>query len=264
MSFLEKILLDKKLEVEELLRTNALESFQRSKLFNKKIVSVSEKIKSSKNLSVIAEIKKASPSKGVLRTEFNHLEIADIYSSSEVAAISILTDQIYFNGDIKYLNDIALRSDKPLLRKDFIIDEIQIFEARANGADLILLITEALSKEQILTLTKCAQGLGLEVLLELHSESQLEKIDFSINELIGVNNRNLETFVTDIESTVRLKKLLPSNVLLVSESGISSEDDVKRIKDAGCDAVLAGEIFMRSSDIAHRLGEFLKWCENAD
>lgn len=261
MNFLDEILEVKKDEIRKLRDKFSYSSFTGMEFFEKECHSLIEEIKSNKNnISIIAEIKKASPSKGTLIENFNHLKIADIYFENDVNAISVLTDKNFFKGDIQYLNDIAHIKVKPLLRKDFIIDEHQIFEAKANGADVILLIAEALSKQQINELTHAAYESGLEVLLELHSDLQIEKIDFNLNTLIGINNRNLETFVTDLKTTSELSKRIPDNVLLVSESGIKNEDDIKKLKDSGTNAILVGEHLMKSENIKDSILRLKEWC----
>ncbi len=261
MSILVKILKQKEKEVSSLKRKYSLKDFEVSPFFSNIGWSLMNSISTDKNLSIIAEVKKASPSKGLIRENFNHLEIAEAYFRNEVNGISILTDKKFFQGDIKFLQEIAAIKSKSLLRKDFIIDEHQVYEAKASGADVILLIAEALSKSRIKELSKTAFNVGLEVLLELHSENQLDKIDFGINKLIGINNRNLENFATDLNTTLRLKKLLPDNVVVVSESGISSKDDIKKLKDADVNAVLVGELLMRN-DIDTKLSELISWCKS--
>lgn len=260
MSILIKILKQKEKEVSSLKKKFTLKDFEASLYFSTIGWSLINSISSDKNLSIIAEIKKASPSKGLIRENFNHREIAEKYFQNEVNGISILTDKKFFQGDIKFLNEIAGIKSRPLLRKDFIIDEFQIYEAKANGADVILLIAEVLSKSRIKELSQKAFNVGLEVLLELHSESQLDKIDFGVNKLIGINNRNLEDFVTDIKTTIKLKNLLPENTIVVSESGITRKDDIDKLKDAGVNAILVGELLMRN-DINIILTELKNWCK---
>jgi indole-3-glycerol phosphate synthase len=261
MNFLDEILEVKKEEVKKLRGKYSYSSFTDSEFFGQKCLSFISAVKTNKEcISIIAEIKKASPSKGVLVENFNHLKIADAYFENEVDAISILTDQNFFKGDILYLRDIAKIKVKPLLRKDFIIDEFQVYEAKSNGADIILLIAEALSKVQIQELTHAALENNLEVLLELHSDLQFEKINFNLNSLIGINNRNLETFSTDINTTVKLSKCLPENVILVSESGIKNEDDIKRLKDTRTNAILVGEHLMKSKNIKDSIKQLKEWC----
>lgn len=263
MSFLDTILSVKRDEVKALRAASSLSDFERSEFFSKKTLSLIGSIHSAGGMGIIAEVKKASPSKGVLRQDFDPLHIASVYAESGVAGISVLTDKEFFRGSISYLNGIAMNKTCPLLRKDFIIDEFQIFEARANGADAILLIAEALDKSAIRALTETAYSLGLEVLLELHSENQLEKIDTGLNKLIGVNNRNLSTFATDIETTIKLRQILPEEITIVSESGIGGPDTLQRVKDAGCNAVLVGEYFMKQDDIGEAVTSFKEQCKYA-
>ena len=262
MNILTDILKSKKEEVARLKKRLSKRSFIDSEFYNEKSLSFYNQINGKGNIAVIAEIKKASPSKGLIKEDFNHLEIAETYFSHSVNAVSILTDHKYFKGEIGFLYEIAGIKQAPLLRKDFIIDEIQIYEAKANGADLILLICEALSKNQIEEFTNLASEIGLEVLLELHNENQLEKIDFGLNKIIGVNNRNLEDFSVDLSSTQKISTLLPHEVVLVSESGISKKEDIDYLKSVHTDAVLVGEHLMRSDNIDSSLDELRKWCTN--
>ncbi|MCA0386900.1 MAG: indole-3-glycerol phosphate synthase TrpC [Bacteroidetes bacterium] len=260
MNILEKIIAVKRDEIALLKKEVRVREYDELDLFYKPSISLIETIKNTNDISIIAEIKKASPSKGVINEDFDHLAIGKAYLANGADAISILTDEKFFQGSIKYLADIARIKTKPLLRKDFIIDEIQILQAKENGADAILLICEALSKTEVRKLTLTAQSMGLEVLLELHSAKQLDKIDPAIHPLVGVNNRDLESFKVDLKVTEKIRKLIPDDILLVSESGINSADDIKMIRNSGCDAILAGEHFMRSNSIAESLNEMKSWC----
>ncbi|MCF8240722.1 MAG: indole-3-glycerol phosphate synthase TrpC [Melioribacteraceae bacterium] len=262
MKILDEIIEVKKEEVKILRSKYTLSSFSDSEYFSKPGLSISAKIRSEENISIIAEIKKASPSKGTIRDNFNHMQVADAYINAGVSAISVLTDVNFFQGSIKFLNDIAGIKQIPLLRKDFIIDEYQVLEAKSNGADFVLLICEVLSKMQINDLTHAAIENDLEVLLELHSDNQLEKIDFTLNKLIGVNNRNLKDFSVDLKTTKLIKDNLPSDILVVSESGIGNESDIKFLKTSDIDAVLVGEHFMRSENIENSVNEMKRWCYN--
>lgn len=262
MNFLSKILEVKKAEVSELRKQFTLNSFKEMELFCKESVSFAAEVESNKNISIIAEIKKASPSKGVINNNFNHIEISRQYFSAGVNAVSILTDKQFFQGDIRYLKDIAHDKKAPLLRKDFIIDEYQIFEAKANGADMVLLISEALSKSQIHELTLAASECGLEALLEMHSLNQLDKIDFNLNKIIGVNNRNLEDFSVNLDTTLNLSKLIPDKNILVTESGIRSKQDIDFLRKARVDAILVGEYLMKNDNIKSKLEELKDWCKN--
>lgn len=260
MTILDKIISTKNEEVKILKQNYTYSRFNDSKFFENPRLSLSKALSSKGFISIIAEIKKASPSKGIIRENFNHLEIADIYFNNEVSAISILTDVNYFKGSINYLRDIADIKSAPLLRKDFIIDEYQVFEAKSNGADAILLICEALSKNQISELTLAAKENDLEVLLELHSEEQIVKIDFDINNIIGINNRDLSTFKVDIGSTEKIAEKLPESVIVVSESGIQSKQDLEYLRSFNTNAVLVGEHFMRSNSIGDSIKHFKEWC----
>jgi indole-3-glycerol phosphate synthase len=262
-TILDEILEVKKEEVQKLKQEYSLGSFKEMEFFESKTFKLSEKIKNNKNLSIIAEIKKASPSKGIIREDFNHLKIADIYFEQEVQAVSVLTDEKFFKGNIKFLSEIARIKNAPLLRKDFIIDEYQIFEARAFGADIILLICEALSQNQINELTHAANELNMEVLLELHSKNQIEKIDFGLNKIIGINNRNLEDFSVELKTTAAISKDIPNEVLLVSESGISKKNDINYLKNSTrTNAILVGEHLMKNKDIRSTLIELKDWIDD--
>ncbi|MCX7876500.1 MAG: indole-3-glycerol phosphate synthase TrpC [Melioribacteraceae bacterium] len=262
MNILEKILEAKKEEVLNLKNKFSQKSFEDSQFFNCHNFYFEKSISKKGQLNLIAEIKKASPSKGIIRENFNHIDISKIYFNNSVDAVSILTDRLFFMGDITFLKDIASIKKAPLLRKDFIIDEIQIFEAKSNGADAILLIAEILSSEQIKYFTNVAQEINLDVLLEIHSPKQLDKIDFSLNKIIGINNRNLETFNVNINTTFELLKLIPSDIITVSESGITSKNDIEKLKSKKINAVLVGEHFMKSNDIEKELQLFSNWCKN--
>jgi len=261
MNILNQILEVKKEEVSALKKIYSLNSFREMEFFNEEPLRLRTFINRNDHIAIIAEIKKASPSKGIIREDFNHLKIADIYFEQDLDAVSILTDKNFFKGDIQFLKDIARIKQVPLLRKDFIIDEFQVFESKANGADTILLISEALSKNQIADLTYAAEECGLDVLLELHSENQLEKIDFDVNKIIGINNRSLEDFTINLQTTTMLSEKIPNEVTLVAESGISNKDDIDFLKKAKIDAILVGEHLMASKDIKSKLSELKEWCQ---
>ncbi|GMU90206.1 MAG: indole-3-glycerol phosphate synthase [Chlorobiota bacterium] len=261
MNFLDKILEVKRREVAELHLKQKIREYPPDHLFNAPGFDLNEEINKASGIAIIAEVKKASPSKGVLREDFDHVAMATDYMNNGASALSILTDREFFQGDINYLADIAAIKTRPLLRKDFIIDELQIVEAKEAGADAILLISEALTKEEIAKLTRYAHSLSLGVLLELHSPGQLGKIDFGLNTLIGVNNRDLITFSTDLATTEKISGLVPAGVTLVSESGIRTKDDVRRVMNAGAKAVLVGEHFMRQSSPGEALAEMKRWAQ---
>lgn len=261
MSVLNKILKVKKEEVAKLHQSFTRNYFYDNDFYNRKRMSLSESLTKNGKINIITEVKKASPSKGILKENFNHLDIAKIYMSNCADAISVLTDKEFFLGDITFLKEISSIKTVPLLRKDFIIDEFQILEAKANGADAVLLIAEALSKNQINELSNIAEENDLEVLLEIHSEKQLDKIDFEKNKIIGINNRNLETFEVDLDTTVRIIPLLPDNIVVISESGISTKENIELLKSIYVDAILIGEHLMRSGELDKSLQQLNKWCK---
>jgi indole-3-glycerol phosphate synthase len=210
-------------------------------------------------IRIIAEVKKASPSKGIIRADFNPVDIALTYARNGAAAISVLTDEKYFMGSLDYLKDIrkALDMPLPLLRKDFILDEYQVYEARAAGADAILLITAILEREKLSRLLNLSHNLGMHCLVEVHDESELEIALDAGAGIIGINNRDLRTFKTDLEVTGRLSRLVPCDKITVSESGIKDKLDMEKLKSWYIDAVLIGESLMKSADIASAMKEFL-------
>ncbi len=201
---------------------------------------------------LIAEVKKASPSKGIIREDFNPLEIAQIYEDGGASALSILTEEQYFLGHPDYLQTIRKKVTLPLLQKDFILDELQVYEARAWGADAILLITALLEKGQIKDYFDLASELSLAVLVEVHTEKELETI-IEWAPIIGINNRDLTTFKTDLATTLRLLKTIPTDRTIVSESGIHKRQEVEDLGKAGVDAILVGESLMASERIDEKI-----------
>jgi indole-3-glycerol phosphate synthase len=198
--------------------------------------------------AVIAEIKKASPSKGVLRADFEPADIAQTYAEHGAACLSVLTDQQFFQGRIDYLKQARASCPLPVLRKDFIIDAYQVYEARAIGADAVLLIAACLDDAQLRDFEAIAHSLDMAVLVEVHDAAELTRALKLKTPLIGVNNRNLKTFEVSLDTTLTLRHELPADRLLVSESGIQSRDDVLRLAAAGVNAFLVGESFMRADD----------------
>ncbi|ANE47963.1 indole-3-glycerol phosphate synthase [Paenibacillus swuensis] len=210
-----------------------------------------------RSMGLIAEVKKASPSKGLIRRAFYHTDIAISYENAGADCISVLTDETYFKGSNDYLTDIRTTVNVPLLRKDFIIDHTQIFEARLLGADAILLIAAILTNEQLKGYHHIARGLGMDVLMEVHDEKELERALATDATMIGINNRNLHTFETDIRTTERLLQAIPKDKTIVSESGISSKDEIEYLASIGADAVLIGESFMRQEDIERAVQDLM-------
>tara|TARA_B100001765_G_C19506654_1_gene343384 strand:- start:1845 stop:2639 length:795 start_codon:yes stop_codon:yes gene_type:complete len=200
------------------------------------------------NIAVIAEMKKASPSLGLIRKEYEPEELAQHYAKANAACLSVLTDEPFFQGSIEHLTSVRKSVDLPLLRKDFIIDEYQVYESRFQGADCILLIAAALTQNQLKDYYQLAIELKLDVLVEVHAYDEVEKA-LSINaNLIGINNRNLKTFEVDLETTKHLTQYIPQEVLVVSESGIKTREDVQKICSYGVSIFLVGEAFMKADN----------------
>lgn len=258
--FLEKIIDHKKKEVAALKKQVQLEELiLKCKITVSTNSSFAKAISrgGSRQLKLIAEIKKSSPSKGLLRKDFDPLTIAKIYEKSGVHAISILTDQEFFEGHLNYLKQVSQGVSLPLLRKDFIIDEYQVYEAKINGAKGILLIVAALEKILLKELIKKSGEIGLDALVEIHDENELETALECEASIIGINNRNLHNFVVDIETSERLMPKIPKDKIIVVESGISTHEDVIRIAETKADAILVGETFMKSDNIVKKIKELM-------
>jgi indole-3-glycerol phosphate synthase len=208
-------------------------------------------------VQILAEVKRASPSAGILRADFEPVAIARIYEAHGAAAISVLTDEPFFQGSLAYLTAIRAAVALPVLRKDFILDPYQLLEARVAGADAVLLIAECLDSDALPHLLQRTHELGMKALVELYNAENLPRIVESGARLIGVNNRDLRTFVTRLEHTLDLAARMPSDCCLVSESGIRTRQDIERLRQAGVRAVLVGEIFMRAPDIGAKVDELL-------
>lgn len=221
-------------------------------------------LRAAPGVALIAEVKRASPSKGLIAHEWDPVLIADTYARSGAAAISCLTDGRFFQGKLDYLTAIKERQREtgklvPVLRKDFLYHEYQVYEARMAGADAILLIVSVLGDNELRRLRQLAESMGMAALVEVHDEHELERALKSEAQIIGVNNRNLKTFEVDIETTGRLRALIPSDKLLVSESGIRNVDDVRHMAEMGCDAILVGETFCKlpQSERGDKVREFV-------
>ena len=208
-------------------------------------------------VKLIAEVKKASPSAGLIRPDFNPVDIAREYERNGAAAVSVLTDEKYFQGSFDYLRDIRRAARVPALCKEFIIDAYQIHQARAAGADAILLIVRILSDDELVSFLDTAHALGMAVLVETHGEEEVERALSCGARIIGINNRDLDKLTTDVETTFRLAPLVPGDCVMVSESGIRTREDVIRLQDAGVHAILVGESLMRSDDIGRKVRSLL-------
>jgi len=206
-------------------------------------------------VSLIAEVKQASPSAGVLRKGFSHLDLAKTFKRSKVSAISVVTEEDFFLGKISYIEDIKKQVNLPVLRKDFIFDEVQILESRAVGADAILLIMGVLDEEKVKNLYAAAKDLGMDVLVEVHTEKELKKVLKVGVDIIGINSRNLHTFQVNLERTKKLLPFIPENIVKVSESGIQTLKDVLLLKGLGANAMLVGEALMRADNLEEKIKE---------
>jgi len=213
-------------------------------------------ISQSHDINLIAEIKKASPTRGIIREDFRPKEIAKEYQIAGASAISVLTEEKYFKGSLDYIKEVKSVCTLPILRKDFILEEYQVYESALAGADAILLIADILSKEEITKLSSLAKSLGMSVLCESHSEDDLEKTLSTRIDIVGINNRDLNTFKLSISTTQNLIGIIPDNKIIVSESGIKSRSDILFLKTLGVKAVLVGEVFMDAEDIGVTVREF--------
>jgi indole-3-glycerol phosphate synthase len=210
------------------------------------------------SVALIAEVKKASPSKGIIRSNFDPVAIARIYESNGADCLSVLTDENFFQGHLNYLQSIRMAVEIPLLRKDFVLDDYQIFEARAAGADAVLLIAECLDPAQLIDLHDTICGLGMIPLIELYDEKNLDQVLNCQPALVGINNRDLNTFEVDFGRSLRIKQRLPQGIVVVSESGIQTSGDVRQLENSGIDAMLVGESLMRLPDIGNGVRELLE------
>lgn len=253
---LSEIIANKRFEVDLQKQSISLEQLQNSLETTVKQRSLKEALKSSSS-GIIAEFKRRSPSKGWINRKAQAEDIVPGYANAGASAVSILTDEKFFGGNLKDIKAARLLIDIPILRKDFIVDEYQLYQAKIIGADAVLLIAAALKKEELHALAAKAHELGLEVLLEIHSVEELKYINANMD-VIGINNRNLGTFFTDVENSFRLAEQLPSDAVLVSESGISDPATVKRLQKAGFKGFLIGENFMKTGNPELALKSFIE------
>ncbi|CAH2213828.1 indole-3-glycerol phosphate synthase TrpC [Tepidibacter aestuarii] len=208
-----------------------------------------------KELNIIAEVKKASPSKGIIKEAFDHIYIAKEYEKNNVSSVSVLTEDRFFQGKNEYLSEIKKITSVPILRKDFIIDPYQIYQSKLLGADAILLIAAILSKDKLIKFQNIAKELELDCLVEIHDETELDMVLNTETKIIGINNRDLKTFKTDIKTTEKLIKLIPKDKIIVSESGINTRNDMKFLEGLKVNGVLIGESLMKSKYINEKLDE---------
>ncbi len=261
MDILQRIVKDKRIEVnlrKQLIPVSQLES---SVLFERETISLTEKLKNSKS-GIIAEHKRRSPSKQVINHNLNVEDVAIGYENAGVCGMSILTDGKYFGGSLDDFLTARASCSLPLLRKEFIIDEYQLLEAKAYGADVILLIATILTREEIKQFSEFAKSLNLNVLLEVHNEEELQKSIMPSLDMLGVNNRNLKTFDVSLETSKALSQLIPDNFVKVSESGISNIEAIKELQPYGYKGFLIGENFMKTDNPGESATEFIKALES--
>ncbi|MFP3831899.1 indole-3-glycerol phosphate synthase TrpC [Chryseobacterium sp. SIMBA_028] len=253
MTILDKIIERKKEEIAVSKSKISIDKLKNSKFFERKNHSLKESIKNRNG--IIAEFKRQSPSKGIINNNATPLDVTSAYEQFGASGISILTDKDFFGGNFDDILGVRNQINIPVLRKDFMIDEYQFYEAKSMGADVILLIASCLSPNQVQEFTELAHELDLEVLLEIHTEEELKHFNSKID-LVGINNRNLKDFKVDLQHSVQLKDQLPKETLSIAESGIYTIEDFKYLKEKGFDGFLMGEYFMRNTDPAKAFEEF--------
>jgi indole-3-glycerol phosphate synthase len=257
MTILDKIIENKKKELEVLAGMTAVKDLENSRLFKRETISLSEFILDKTKTGIIAEFKRKSPSKGIINSSSSVEEVTSGYFRAGASGVSILTDTQFFGGSNSDLLHAREKSLFPILRKDFIIDEYQVIESKSIGADAILLIAAALEKQTIVNLSQLARSLGLEVLLEIHEQDELDKVNQYVN-IIGVNNRNLKTFEVNTDISDKIADKIPQGLLKISESGISSPQVIKKLRVIGYNGFLIGEKFMCTPDPVKAFSEFVK------
>ncbi|SDS01287.1 indole-3-glycerol phosphate synthase [Formosa sp. Hel1_31_208] len=257
MDILTKIVNDKRVEVKLRKQLIPVSQLEQSVLFKRETISLAKKLRSS-DTGIIAEHKRRSPSKQVINHDLNVFDVAKGYENAGVCGISVLTDGKYFGGSLDDLLTARASCNLPLLRKEFIIDEYQILEAKAHGADVILLIAAILTRAEIKQFSEFAKHLDLDVLLEVHNEEELNKSVMPSLDMLGVNNRNLKTFEVRLETSKQLSALIPNDFVKVSESGISTIEAIKTLQPFGYKGFLIGENFMKTTNAGESAAQFIK------
>ena len=261
MKILDKIVRDKKLEVDKLSSNSSIKELESSSLFSRQCISLKDSILKSTG-GIICEFKRRSPSNNNINYKSNISEVVKGYQKAGAAGLSILTNKQYFDGDIQDILKIRDIASIPILRKEFIVSEYQIIEAKSIGSDAILLIASILSKEEIKNYSSLAKDLGLEVLFEIHDAEELEKISGENIDIIGVNNRNLDTLEIDLQNSVNLYNKIPNSFVKISESGISKVESILKLREVGYQGFLIGENFMKTDDPFESAYNFIKEVEN--
>ncbi|MEI3791698.1 MULTISPECIES: indole-3-glycerol phosphate synthase TrpC [unclassified Chryseobacterium] len=254
MTILDKIIERKKEEITVSKAKISIDHLKNSDFFGRKSFSLKESIKNKSG--IIAEFKRKSPSKGIINDQVQPLKVVSAYENFGASGISILTDTDFFGGSFDDILNVRNHIHIPILRKDFMVDEYQFYEAKSIGADAVLLIAACLSPDQVLEFTELAHQLDMEVLLEIHTEDELNHFNSKID-LVGINNRNLKDFKVDLQHSVLLKDQLPKDVLSIAESGIYSTENFRYLKEKGFDGFLMGEYFMKNEDPANKFAEFV-------
>jgi indole-3-glycerol phosphate synthase len=258
MTILDQINETKRQEVTKAKKLFSQEGLKASPYFTRKCNSLKAALLKEGASGIIAEFKTKSPSKGVINDRADVSEVTAGYSAAGASGLSVLTDEEYFGGSLENLAKARFANPHtPILRKDFMLDPYQVYEAKAHGADVILLIAESLTKDLLLELTLTAKDLGLEVLVEVHNEEELFKLNPQVD-MVGVNNRDLRTFTVDVETSVRLSKLIPEQFVKISESGISDPASINKLRQSGFRGFLIGETFMKTDDPAKACAEFIE------
>jgi indole-3-glycerol phosphate synthase len=254
MTILDKIIERKKEEITISKPKISIDHLKNSDFFGRKSFSLKESVKNKSG--IIAEFKRKSPSKGIINDQIQPLKVVSAYENFGASGISILTDTDFFGGSFDDILNVRNHIHIPILRKDFMVDEYQFYEAKSIGADAVLLIAACLSPDQVLEFTELAHQLDMEVLLEIHTEDELNHFNSKID-LVGINNRNLKDFKVDLQHSVLLKDQLPKDVLSIAESGIYSTENFRYLKEKGFDGFLMGEYFMKNEDPANKFAEFV-------
>ena len=259
MTILEEIIANTKKEVAERKTNYNISQLEASSYFKRDVLpSLKAHLLDSSKSGIISEIKKKSPSKGIINDKLSVEEVALAYQASGASAISVLTDFNYFGGKMEYLTSVKEKVQIPILRKDFMVDEYQIIEAKSIGADIILLIAAALEPKKLETLAKLAKSIGLEVLMEVHNEEELNRSLNPYLDVIGVNNRNLKTFEVSIQNSIDLAEKIPNEFLKISESGLKDAQTILKLKSVGYQGFLIGETFMKTDNPGKTLAELTK------
>lgn len=255
MNILEQIIEYKRSEIQRLKAETNISKLEATPYFNRKTLSLKESLQKGNRTGIIAEFKRRSPSKGIINESANVIDVTSSYAENGASALSVLTDENFFGGSNADLIEARI-NEVPILRKDFVIDEYQVVEAKSIGADVILLIAACLTPAEVARLSKFAKRIGLEVLLELYDETELAHI-CDETELVGINNRNLKTFEVDIEQSMKMAEKVPGDKIKIAESGIHSVDDVVLFRENGFKGFLIGELFMKQPDPAIAFAEFV-------